>query len=225
MPSLLRGIEADNQSRHDWLEATSKGIDLFGLRIRQPASSQLGGAQLEGTSKVNHPLLKGSGAAVPGQCAGELLPTDGPVKVTHDGDETAIDDILAQALEDDLNHYLTTTATEYYPDTDRLFLFTGFRGCGFKKIYRCPIRRRPVSKSIEPENLIVSNTATDLKNCQRVTHRIMMRPSTVKRMQLLGVYRDVHLPDAIRILPMRLIKKKAETQGTQQSPSIDPRKI
>lgn len=48
---LLRGIEADDQSRHDWLEATSKGIDLFGLRIRAPASSQLGGLSLKGQAK------------------------------------------------------------------------------------------------------------------------------------------------------------------------------
>src|SRR5581483_6422375 len=155
----------------------------------------------------------------------ELLPADGPVKVTFDGDATQNDEILAKALEDDFNHYLTTTASEYYPDTDRQLLVTGFRGCSFKKVYNCPIRRRPVSESIEPENLIVSNAATDLKSCRRVTHRILMRPSIVRRMQLLGRYRDVHLPDAIPTLPNTVDQKKAEVQGIQQSPSVDPRDL
>ena len=51
---------------------------------------------------------------------------------------------LAQALETDMNHYLTSTATEYYPDTDRMLFYVGFGGSGFKKVYNCPLRRRPV---------------------------------------------------------------------------------
>jgi hypothetical protein len=86
-----------------------------------------------------------------------------------------------------MNRYLTVTATEYYPDTDRLLFGVGFRGCGFKKVYNCPIKRRPVSESVDAKDLIVSNAATDIKSCGRVTQAITMRPSTMKRMQLLGV--------------------------------------
>ena len=156
---------------------------------------------------------------------GELLPADGPVKVAYDGDETLQDELLAKALEDDFNHYLTTVATEYYPDTDKQLLATGFRGCSFKKVYHCPIRRRPVSESIDPENLIVSNAATDLKSCRRVTHRIMMRPSVVKRMQLLKRYRDVYLSDPIPTVPNAVDQKKAEVQGITHSASMDPKDL
>src|SRR5690349_6849472 len=109
-----------------------------------------------------------------------LPPTDGP-------------DDLAQALEKDFNHYLTSVATEYVPDTDRMLFYVGFGGDGFKKVYNCPLRRRPVSESIDAEDLIVSNASTDLHNCLRITHRIKMRKSILKRMQILGVYRDVDL--------------------------------
>lgn len=102
-------------------------------------------------------------------------------------------DSLAQALEKDFNHYLTSVATEYVPDTDRMLFYVGFGGDGFKKVYNCPLRRRPVSESIDAEDLIVSNAATDLHNCQRITHRIKMRRSILKRMQILGEYRDVDL--------------------------------
>ena len=99
-------------------------------------------------------------------------------------------DNLAEALQKDFNHYLTTTAQEYYPDTDRMLFGVGFGGQGIKKVYNCPIRRRPVTESINIEDFIVSNALTDLGNASRITHRIKMRPSTLKRMQLLGAYRD-----------------------------------
>ena len=119
---------------------------------------------------------------------GELLPTDGPVKIRNDATSpTPVDTAVANALEQDLNHYLTAVATEYYPDTDRMLFMVGFGGGGFKKIYKCPLRMRPVSESVDAEDLIVNQSATDLANAQRVTHRVMMRPSTVRRMQLLGV--------------------------------------
>ena len=36
------------------------------------------------------------------------------------------EDRLADALENDLNHYLTSVASEYYPDTDRMLFMLGF---------------------------------------------------------------------------------------------------
>ena len=106
--------------------------------------------------------------------------------------ETPVDE-LAQALETDFNSYLTTTASEYYPDTKRMLFRVYLFGCEFKKVYNDPIRRRPVSESVQASDLIVDNSATDLKNAGRITHRIMMRRSTLIRMQLAGVYLRVPL--------------------------------
>ena len=100
---------------------------------------------------------------------------------------------MANAFQRDMNHYLTVTATEYYPDTDRMLLMLGFGGTAFKKVYFCPLRGRPVSESVDADDLIVNNNATDLQNAKRITHRTFMRPSTVKRLQILGVYKDIPL--------------------------------
>jgi hypothetical protein len=134
--------------------------------------------------------------------------------------EGQVMDDLGAALEKDMNHYLTVTATEYVPDTDRMMFYVGFGGDGFKKVYNCPLRKRPVSESIDAEDLIVSNHATDLRNCGRVTHRIKMRPSILKRMQLHGGWRDVPLgkPTAT-IQPTAPEKEKAEIGGYRPMPS------
>ena len=192
---LMRGIKDDLDSRQEWVESRSKGIQLLGLKIEVPAlQGTPDGAPVEGMSKVRHPLLLEAVLRFQANARSELLPVDGPVKIRNDtNNSTLIDDQLANAYERDFNHYLTSTATEYYPDTDRMLLMLGFGGTSFKKIYFCPIRNRPVSESVDADDLIVNNAATDLANAKRVTHRIMMKPSTVKRMQILGVYRDTDL--------------------------------
>ena len=119
---------------------------------------------------------------------------------------------MADALEKDLNHYLTSIATEYYPDTDRMLLMLGFGGLAFKKVYFCPLRNRPVSESVDAEDLIVNAAATDIRSAKRVTHRVMMRPSTVKRLQILGVYRDIALSTP---LPQELDSAQREKKAQQ----------
>ena len=192
---LLRGIRDDISSRNDWIEDRAQGIKLLGLKIEIPGLQGSGdGAPIEGMSKVRHPLLLEAVLRFQANARSELLPTDGPVKIRNDNNNATLqNDQLANALENDLNHYLTATATEYYPDTDRMLLMLGFGGTSFKKVYYCPLRNRPVSESVDANDLIVNNSATDLRNAKRITHRSYMRPSTVKRLQILGVYRDIDL--------------------------------
>lgn len=125
-------------------------------------------------------------------------------------------DILAQALEKDFNHYLTVTASEYVPDTDQMLFKTGFGGLGIKKVYNCPIRRRPVSESVNVEDLVVSNALATLGNAGRITHVTKMRPSTLRRLQLLKFYRDVSISTPTQSdQPTAVDQAKADVQGVQ----------
>lgn len=254
---LLRGVESDEMSRHEWLETRAEGIRLLGWQLKAPEGSVDNTSSLEGISRVDHPLLSEAVLRFQANARGELLPSDGPVKVRDDKYETASDnstaapaqsrgalgdgaaastvhmgegditggypqsaaasthprDNLAEALERDLNHYLTAVAKEYYPDTDRMLLYVGFGGCGIKKVYRCPLRRRPVSESVDVKDFIVSNAATDLASSGRFTQRVMMRRSMLRRMQIVGAYRDVSLASDPNPTPNEVDREIAETQG------------
>jgi hypothetical protein len=192
---LVRGIDDDIQSRNDWIEDRAQGLKLLGLKIEIPGlNGGADGAPVEGMSKVRHPLLLEAVLRFQANARSELLPTDGPVKMRNDAVASTLEqDSMATALEKDFNHYLTSVAKEYYPDTDRMLFMLGFGGTSFKKVYFCPLRGRPVSESVDADDLIVNQAATDLSNAKRVTHRTFLRPSTVKRLQILGVYRDVSL--------------------------------
>ena len=214
---LLKGINDDLDSRKEWIEDRAQGIKLLGLKIEIPGlAGASDGAPVEGMSKVRHPLLLEAVLRFQANARGELLPADGPVKIRNDSNNsTTVDDRLADALEVDMNHYLTSTAKEYYPDTDKMLLLLGFGGTAFKKIYFCPLRNRPVSESVDADDLIVSNAAVGLDDAKRITHRIMMRPSTVKRMQILGVYRDIDLSTPMPPKLDSVQREKRAQQGIQ----------
>lgn len=211
---LLRGVRDDLTSRQEWIDARADGMRLLGLKLDIPGlGGSPDGAPVEGISRVRHPLLLEAVLRFQANARSEMLPTDGPVKIRDDGNGDTIEqDRLADALEKDLNHYLTVTAKEYYPDTDRMLLMLGFGGTAFKKVYYCPLRQRPVSETVDANDLIVNESATDLSNASRITHRVMLRASTVKRLQILGVYRDVELstPLTQNLDAVQLEKKSIE---------------
>ena len=227
---LLRGVADDLESRTEWIDDRAQGIKLLGLKIEIPGLQGTGdGAPIEGMSKVRHPLLQEAVLRFQANARSELLPTDGPVKIRDDANGTTTQrDDLANAFEKDMNHFLTATAREYYPDTDRMLLLLGFGGTSFKKVFFCPLRNRPASDSVDADNLIVNNSATDLSTAMRITHRVMLKPSTVKRLQILGVYRDIDLSTPMEVTPDAAAEAKAAQQGittTSANPEDRDREI
>lgn len=188
---LCQAIESDDGSRSQWLETRARGIELLGLKLNDPKSDIASGAPLEGMSTVRDPILLEACIRFMANASAELLPAAGPVKVKNIGAHTQEADKQAETLERDMNGYLTTVASDYYPDTTRMLFMTGFGGSGFKKIYHSPLKNRPVSEYVDAKDLIVSNAAVDLSSASRVTHVVRMKPSDMIRMKLLGVYSDI----------------------------------
>lgn len=210
---VIEGIQQDEQSRSQWLEDRAQGIRILGLKLEGPRSSIEASTALEGMSNVRHPMLLEAVLNFWANASGELLPAAGPVKIDDKLTETGESNKLAEQLEEDLNYYLTTVATEYYPDTSRALLNVGFGGLIVKKVYNCPLRQRPVSEAIDAVNLIVSNAATDLRNSGRFTHQVAMRPSVLRRMQLAGAYLDVPIITPSGLVPNAVDRAVADIQG------------
>lgn len=209
---ILQGIDADERGRQQFIENYTKGIDLLGLKIEEQTNTK---TQKRNVSRVRHPLLLE--ACVRGQSSAraELLPAGGPCKVLTVGGSEPNEDDLARAFESDMNYYLTTVAKEYYPDFDRGLFELYFGGNLFKKVYTCPVRRRPVSDTINVSDLIVSEDARNHQTATRVTHRSMMIPSMVKRMQWTGAWLDVELSVAMPNMdPAK--RKEREVMGIGQ---------
>ena len=149
----------------------------------------------------------------------------GPPPMGHNGPPEEERDELADALEKDFNHYLTAVDKGYVPDTDQMLFKVGFGGLGVKKVYNCPLKRMPLSRSVDIEDFIVSNALSDLADARRITHRIKMPPSTLRRMQIVGAYRDIIVgtPTQASESANAVDQQKAEVAGVQAP--TDPRDI
>ena len=212
---IIRGIEADLQSCSAMIASYTDGIDMLGLK-REDRSKR---RQRKNTSTIRHPIMLEAVIDAQSSMRNELLPATGPVKVAIEGGlENLQDNALAAQLEDDLNYYLTTTCAEYYPDMDRGLFYLAYGGAIFKKIYRCPIRRRPVSDVVQITDLIVNQNAVDLNSAIRVTHKTEMSKNDAKRMQRNGVWVNIELGTPA-ITPDPVKSKIKTTSGV--SPSFD----
>lgn len=142
-----------------------------------------------------------------------------PLKQQGQPGKTEKRNALANMFERDFNHYLTVTDKEYYPDFSRMLMSRALMGCQFRKVYRDPILRRPVSRWVKGTSLIISNEATSLVGAARITEEIKMRQSMAKRLQMIGYWRDVPLvPPTTEVAPMD--KKIAQLEGINAQPLL-----
>ncbi len=208
---VIQGVDADIASRQAWIDQYTRGIDLLGLKIEDLANR----GNRRNVSRAGDPLLIEAMVKYQAGAESEMLPAAGPAKVMTIGQVPQEEKQLADAFEADLNYYLTEKAPEYYPDTSQMLMHQAFCGIGYKKVYRCPIRRRPVSESVLAPDLIVSEEATDLDNALRVTHRIDMMKSQLQRMQLVEQYRKIDLgaPGTMMGMGQSAQRKIKESEG------------
>ncbi|MGY3621852.1 hypothetical protein ACVJGD_008048 [Bradyrhizobium sp. USDA 10063] len=174
----------------------------------------------------------GGAAAVPGPQAGGPAPQPAPqalqmppmpaMPVIPEEEER---DAIEDALEKDMNHYLSVVDKGYVADSDQMFFNVDFGGFGVKKVYHDPLKRRPVSRSVDVEDFIVSKDVADLADAERITHRIRMPKSTMRRMQIAGAYRDIELGRPTQQTTDDNSVKQTKEQVSAVKKSADPRDL
>ena len=184
---LRQSFEDDKSSRQQWEETYTKGLDLLGLNYSERSQP------FQGASGVTHPLLAESVTQFQAQAYKELLPASGPVRTQIIGQATKDKEDQAQRVSDFMNYQIMHVMEEYDPELDQMLFYLPLAGSTFKKIYYDASLGRAVSKFIPAEDLIVPYTATNLSECERVTHVLKRTDNDIKKMQVTGFYRDVDL--------------------------------
>ena len=188
LASELQGkVREDMESRQDWEEAISKGLNLLGINYEDRSEPFLG------ATGVTHPLLSEAVTQFQSQAYKEMLPSGGPVKTNILGAPTQQTEDQAQRVKDFMNYQITEVMEEYDPDTDQMLFYLPLTGSTFKKVYFDPTRQRAVSKFVPAEDLVVPYSASDLMTAERVTHVVKMTYNDIRKLQVAGVYRDVEL--------------------------------
>jgi hypothetical protein len=216
---IIQGVMSDRQDRSVWETSRAKCVEMVGLKLEDPKADVSRSAMGVSTSVVRDPTLLTAVEFFRANAYAELCPSAGPVKVEDSAEQQSEETgALAQALQDDLNNYFTTQASEYYPDTYHMLWWTGLTSGTFKKVYKCPLRNRPVSEYVDGTALLCPTNATDLKNAHRVTHEVRLGKDTMVAMQLSGVYRNIPLTEPIQPTISPVEQKKANIEGKAAVP-------
>jgi len=184
---LVDEYQRDKISRKDWETGYTQGLDLLGFKYTEMTRP------FRGAANVTHPLLAEAVTQFQAQAYKELLPSDGPVRCKVLGDETQEKQQQADRVQDFMNYMLMEKMEEYTPEFDQLLFYLPLAGSAFKKIYYDAIMERAVSKFVPAEDLIVPYYATDLMDCERITHLVKMSENEVLKKQKTGFYRDIEL--------------------------------
>lgn len=184
---LVGSYREDLDSRQDWLDQYTEGLDLLGIKTEERDEP------FRGASGVTHPLIAESATQFQAGAYKELLPPGGPVQTRIIGSESP--EVLAQAerVRNYMNYLVLDVMEEFDPELDQMLFYLPLAGSTFKKTYYDQTKNRPISSFVMPDNLVVAYTETSLDTTPRFTHVINMNGNDVRKLQVSGFYRDIDL--------------------------------
>jgi hypothetical protein len=207
---LLGEFQSDIDSRKDWVQTYVDGLELLGLKIEERTEPW------PGACGVYHPLLSEAIVKFQSETIMETFPAAGPVKTSILGQETREKVEAAQRVKEDMNYQLTEVMVEYRPEHERMLWGLGLSGNAFKKVYFDPNLDRQVSLFVPAEDIVVPYGASSLETSERVTHVMRKTKNELRKLQVMGFYKDVELDDPTDTLD-EIEKKIAEQMGFKAS--------
>jgi hypothetical protein len=184
---LYQNFEDYKNSRRDWEQAYTQGLDLLGFKYEQRTEP------FQGASGATHPVLAEAVTQFQALAYKELLPAGGPVRTQVIGLD--LPEIQAQAdrVAEFMNYQVMDVMQEYEPEFDQMLFYLPLSGSTFKKVYYDEILGRAVSKFVSAEDLVVPYSATSLDDAEAVIHIIKISANELRKQQVAGFYRDIEL--------------------------------
>lgn len=207
---VLDSVEADKNSRKDWEDTYTKGLDLLGLKNEKRTEP------FEGATGVFHPLLSEAIGQFQAGAYKELIPSNGPVNTKVLGKVTPDLERAAMRVKEYMNYKIMFEMEEFESEYDQMLYYVGLAGSTFKKVYRDEDLGRTVSNFIQVENLLVPYTASSLRTADRITQILPMSRNKLKNLQSAGFYSGTELPSTT-ITVSEIKQKYDELEG--KSPS------
>jgi hypothetical protein len=203
---LMSDFEDDVNSRKDWMQTYTDGLELLGMKIEERADPWIGACG------VYHPLLSEAIVKFQAEIMMSTFPAAGPVKTQIIGKETPEKKQAATRVAEDMNYQLTDVMTEFRPEHERMLWGLGLSGNAFKKVYFDPSLDRQTSIFVPAEDLVVPYGASDLQTSPRITHVMRKTENELRKLQVAGFYADIDLGEPNNTLD-EVEKKIAEKMG------------
>lgn len=207
---IMELIEADINSRKDWVDTYVKGLDVLGLRYDNVTEPW------DGACGVFSTLLTEAAIRFQSESIMETFPADGPVKTNIIGASSPEIEEAAKRVEADMNYQLTDKMPEYRSEHERALWGVALAGSSFKKVYYDPSLERQVSFYIPAEDIILPYGVTNIRRTDRLTHVMRKTKNDIKRLQVSGFYCDVDIGEPYAN-QTDIEKAKAQKEGVEQT--------
>jgi hypothetical protein len=217
---IIELVDADAQSRSDWIDTYTKGLDYLGFKGEDRTEP------FKGSSGVYHPVLTESVVRFQSNAIMEIFPANGPVLTKVFGEETPDKVGLGKRVKEEMNYQLTENMKEYRNETEQLLFRLPLAGSTFKKVYYDPIKKRPSSCMVPAEDFIIDYGCSDLENSERYTHVMRKSANQVKKLQRAGFYsKNVKLPKPSFETQPDGKEKEDEITGISPTPQIESQHV
>ena len=213
---LVGAYKMDKDSRKEWEDTYTKGLDQLGLKIEERTQPW------NGACGVFHPMLSEAVIRFQSQAIAEIFPAKGPVKTKIVGKITEDKEKQSQRVQDYMNYLLTHEMSEYRTETEKLLFSLPLAGSAFRKVYFDPNLGRPSGIFVPSEDVVVNYGASDLETCERATHVMRKSANEVRKLQVSGFYRDVELSESSNSYSS-IEEKYDELTGEMSSEDYDQR--
>jgi hypothetical protein len=203
---IIALVDADTNSRKDWVEAYVKGLDVLGMKYEERTEPWNGACGVFSTVLTEAAIRFQSESII------ETFPAAGPVKTEIVGAIDKLKEEAAERVKDDMNYQLTEVMTEYRPEHEKMLYSLGLAGSAFKKVYFDPAMNRQTSSFVPSEDIIIPYGSSDSNTAERVAHIMRKTKNDIRKLQVSGFYRDIELGEPTQT-HTDVEKKKAEDQG------------
>ena len=184
---LYQNYEDYKNSRKDWEQTYTQGLDLLGFKYVNRSQP------FQGASGATHPVLAEAVTQFQATAYKELLPSDGPVRTQILGMATREKEDQGMRVKDYMNYQIMNEMPEYEAEFDQMLFYLPLAGSAFKKVYYDEMIGRAVSKFVQADDLIVPYAATSLEDAEAIFQRMYMSENDIRKAQVSGFYSDIDL--------------------------------
>jgi len=204
---LYQNYQDYKNSRKDWEQAYTQGLDLLGFKYEQRTEP------FQGASGATHPVLAEAVTQFQALAYKELLPSEGPVRTQILGAPSREKEDQANRVKEFMNYQITTIMKEYDPEFDQMLFYLPLSGSTFKKVYYDDLLGRAVSKFITADDLIVPYTANSLEDAEAIIHILKISSNDLRKQQVAGFYKDIDLSTSTESDPSEIKDKQMQLEG------------
>lgn len=187
-----RGYITDLDSSQEWRDCAEKWVELS-KQIQKERSFPW-----QNSSNVKYPLMTTAAMQFAARAYPSLVPSNGQIVKTR----TLGKDMTGEKLEKAtrvsmfMSYQIMHDMDCWEEDMDKLLIQLPVVGVMFKKTYWDSVKKKPVSKLVDPKSLIINYWAKSLSDAERISEEIEMSPRKLKERQLSKIFLDVDLGSA-----------------------------